>query len=62
MKNIFETLAADGSFQTLLSILHMAGMENVLGAPGPFTLFAPNDEAFKRVMVEELTADKEQAG
>ena len=28
MKNIFDTLAADGSFQNLLSILHMAGMEN----------------------------------
>ncbi len=57
VKNIFETLAADGSFQTLLSLLQMADLAGTLTEPGPFTLFAPNDDACKRVNVDEITSD-----
>lgn len=58
MKDILETLTADGSFQTLLSTLKMADLIDRLGEPGPFTLFAPNDDAFKRVNVDEITSDR----
>ncbi|HEY6871922.1 MAG TPA: fasciclin domain-containing protein [Geobacteraceae bacterium] len=60
MKNILDTLAADGSFQTLLDVLQMADLSDTLKAPGPLTLFAPNDDAFKRMNIGEITADKEK--
>lgn len=60
MKNILDTLVADGSFQTLLEMLQMAGLADMLREPGPITLFAPDDDAFKRVNIEEITADKEK--
>jgi len=59
MKDILDTLTEDGSFQTLLSTLKMADLAEKLRGPGPFTLFAPNDDAFKRVIVEEITADRD---
>ena len=59
MKNILDTLGADGSFQTLLSTLKMADLTGTLSEPGPFTLFAPNDDAFKRVNVDEITSDRD---
>lgn len=60
VKNILDTLAADGSFQTLLDVLQMADLSDTLKAPGPLTLFAPNDDAFKRMNIGEITADKEK--
>jgi len=59
VKNILDTLGADGSFQTLLSTLKMADLTGTLSEPGPFTLFAPNDDAFKRVNVDEITSDRD---
>ena len=59
MRNILETLSADGSFQTLLSLLKMADLLDRLSGPGSFTMFAPNDDAFKRVNVDEITGDRE---
>lgn len=59
VQNILETLDADGSFQTLLSTLKMADLTDRLGEPGPFTLFAPNDDAFKRVNLDEITSDRD---
>lgn len=59
MKSILDTLGADGSFQTLLSTLKMADLTGTLSEPGPFTLFAPNDDAFKRVNVDEITSDRD---
>jgi len=58
VKTILETLTEDGSFQTLLSTLEMAGLAEKLKQPGPFTLFAPNDAAFQRVDLEEITRDR----
>lgn len=60
MKDILDTLTADGSFETLLSLLRMVDLSERLRKPGPFTLFAPNDEAFMKMKVEELTSDREQ--
>lgn len=60
VKDIHDTLAAEGSFQTLLSMLKMAGLADTLREPGPLTLFAPNDDAFMRFNIDELTADREK--
>jgi uncharacterized surface protein with fasciclin (FAS1) repeats len=59
MHDILNTLRADGAFQTLLSLLELAGVAGRLGEQGPFTLFAPNDEAFTRVNVDEISGDRE---
>jgi len=59
MKDILETLNSDGSFQTLLSLLKMAGLLESLCESGPFTLFAPDDDAFKRVNIDEISGDRE---
>ncbi|GFO65028.1 fasciclin domain-containing protein [Geomonas paludis] len=60
MKDIIDTLKTDGSFQTLLSLLESAGLTERLHGAGAFTLFAPNDEAFTRVKVEVIAADKDK--
>jgi uncharacterized surface protein with fasciclin (FAS1) repeats len=60
VKDILDTLAADGSFQTLLSLLKTAGVADTLREPGPLTLFAPNDAAFARFNIDELTGDPEK--
>lgn len=45
-KNIVETAVAAGSFQTLVAAVQAAGLVEVLSGEGPFTVFAPTDEAF----------------
>ena len=45
-KTIPETAAAAGSFKTLLAAVGAAGLADTLGSKGPFTVFAPTDEAF----------------
>lgn len=58
--NLIETLQADGRFGTLLAALQAAGLDAVLASGGPFTLFAPTDEAFSKLpagTVESLLAD-----
>ena len=45
-KDIIETVRSSGSFCTWLKAAHAAGLDDVLKGPGPFTLFAPTDEAF----------------
>jgi len=59
MKDILATLRADGSFQTLLALMEKAGLTERVQEPGPLTLFAPNDEAFQRVNVEEISGDRD---
>jgi uncharacterized surface protein with fasciclin (FAS1) repeats len=46
MATILETAAAAGSFTTLLAAVDAAGLRGALEGPGPFTVFAPVDEAF----------------
>ena len=45
-KTIPETATAAGSFTTLLAAVGAAGLAETLGSKGPFTVFAPTDEAF----------------
>jgi len=57
MPNIVETATAANSFQTLMTAVKAAGLVEMLSGPGPFTFFAPNDEAFAKLpkaAVEEL--------
>jgi uncharacterized surface protein with fasciclin (FAS1) repeats len=49
MKNIVETLAADGRFTTLVTALKATQLDGNLSGPGPFTVFAPTDAAFKKL-------------
>jgi len=49
MKNIVETAEADGRFTTLVTALKAAQMDGNLSGPGPFTVFAPTDTAFKKL-------------
>ncbi len=44
--NIVETAAAAGQFETLLAAATAAGLAPALSGDGPFTVFAPTDEAF----------------
>lgn len=47
--DIIDTILSDPSFKMLLSALQSADMIDRLKSPGPFTLFAPTDEAFARL-------------
>lgn len=56
-KDIVDTAAAAGSFETLLAAATAAGLVDTLKSDGPFTVFAPTDEAFAALpegTVEEL--------
>jgi uncharacterized surface protein with fasciclin (FAS1) repeats len=48
-KNIVETMIAAGHFTTFASAVRAAGLTDELAAKGPFTVFAPTDEAFKKL-------------
>lgn len=48
-KTIPETAKAAGKFETLLAAAGAAGLSEVLGSAGPFTVFAPTDEAFAKL-------------
>lgn len=62
-KNIVETAAAAGNFTTLAKALEAAGLVDTLKGPGPFTVFAPTDEAFAKLpagTLDSLLQDKEK--
>jgi uncharacterized surface protein with fasciclin (FAS1) repeats len=48
-KDIVDTAVAAGSFKTLAAALKAAGLIDTLKGPGPFTVFAPTDEAFAKL-------------
>jgi uncharacterized surface protein with fasciclin (FAS1) repeats len=48
-KDIVDTAVAAGSFKTLAAALEAAGLVDTLKGPGPFTVFAPTDEAFAKL-------------
>jgi len=62
-KKDIVTIAVDaGNFQTLATALTEAGLIEALQGDGPFTVFAPTDEAFAKLpegTVESLLQDKE---
>jgi uncharacterized surface protein with fasciclin (FAS1) repeats len=56
-KDIVDTAVAAGDFKTLAAALEAAGLVDTLKGDGPFTVFAPTDEAFAKLpegTVEEL--------
>ena len=60
--DIVATAVQAGSFQTLATALEAADLVEVLQSAGPFTVFAPTDEAFAKLpegTIEALLADKE---
>jgi uncharacterized surface protein with fasciclin (FAS1) repeats len=48
-KDIVDTAVAAGSFKTLATALDAAGLVQTLKGSGPFTVFAPTDEAFAKL-------------
>jgi uncharacterized surface protein with fasciclin (FAS1) repeats len=48
-KDIVETAASAGSYDTLVRALRSADLVDTLKGPGPFTVFAPTDEAFAKL-------------
>ena len=61
-KNIVQVASDAGSFKTLLAAAQAAGLAGTLQEGGPFTVFAPTDEAFAKLpegTVEALLDDPE---
>ena len=61
--DIVDTAVAAGSFKTLAKALTEAGLVDTLKSKGPFTVFAPTDEAFAKLpkgTVEALLKDKKK--
>jgi uncharacterized surface protein with fasciclin (FAS1) repeats len=48
-KNIVETMIEAGRFTTLTAAIETAGLSAELAGKGPFTVFAPTDEAFRKL-------------
>ena len=61
--DIVDTAVAAGQFNTLVKAVKAAGLSDTLKGDGPFTVFAPTDEAFAKLpagTVESLLNDKEK--
>lgn len=54
--DIVETALAAGHFSTFSNAIKMADLTGALKGSGPFTVFAPTDEAFKKMPQAELEA------
>lgn len=48
-KDIVDTAVSAGQFNTLVAAVEAAGLVETLKGPGPFTVFAPTDEAFAKL-------------
>jgi uncharacterized surface protein with fasciclin (FAS1) repeats len=62
-KDIVDTAVAAGSFQTLARLLAAADLVEIMRGPGPYTVFAPTDEAFAKVpkdVLDGLAKDKKK--
>ena len=60
MHDIIDTAVAAGTFNTLAAAVTAAGLVDTLKSAGPFTVFAPTDEAFAKLpagTVKDLLAD-----
>jgi len=60
MADIVDTAVNAGSFNTLVAAVKTAGLADTLKGPGPFTVFAPTDDAFAKLpegTVESLLND-----
>ena len=52
--DIVDTALAAGNFKTLVTALKAAGLVDTLKGPGPFTVFAPTDDAFAKIPKADL--------
>ena len=60
-QDIVDTAVKAGNFKTLVAAVQAAGLVDTLKGPGPFTVFAPTDEAFAKIpkaTLDGLLADK----
>jgi len=55
-KDLVDTALSANNFKTLSSLLKTAGLAEALKAQGPFTIFAPTDDAFAQLSPETLAA------
>ncbi len=63
MKNIIETASSNPDFSTLVTAIKAAGLVDTLSATGPFTVFAPTNEAFAKIpkaTLDSVLADKKK--
>ena len=63
-KNIVQIAAGAGQFNTLVAAIKAAGLADTLQSTGPFTVFAPTDEAFAKLpkgTVESLLKPENKA-
>jgi transforming growth factor-beta-induced protein len=59
LKNIVEIAVADERFTTLVAAVTKAGLVETLSSPGPFTVFAPTNDAFAALLAElGITAEE----
>lgn len=56
MKTLLETAIADGRFTQFVTALKAGSFADTLRLPGPFTLFAPTDEAFAKMTPNAIAA------
>jgi uncharacterized surface protein with fasciclin (FAS1) repeats len=56
MKNIIETINSTGNLKVLAKSLDSAGLVDEFNEPGPFTIFAPSDEAFASMPPQSMDA------
>ncbi|WP_460201287.1 fasciclin domain-containing protein [Scytonema sp. NUACC21] len=49
MPDIVDIAVSADSFKTLVTAVQVAGLVETLKSPGPFTVFAPNDDAFSKL-------------
>ncbi len=54
--DIVDTAISAGQFKTLVTAVQAAGLVDTLKGPGPFTVFAPTDEAFAKLPAGTLDA------
>jgi uncharacterized surface protein with fasciclin (FAS1) repeats len=54
MHDIIDTAIAAGTFKTLANAIKAAGLSETLKGKGPFTVFAPTDEAFAKLPAGKL--------
>ena len=57
MKDIMETIKSDASLSTLATLLENANLVERLKGSGPYTLFAPNNDAFVRMNIGKTVLD-----
>ncbi|MFP4008131.1 MAG: fasciclin domain-containing protein [Spirulinaceae cyanobacterium] len=65
MPDIVDIAVGAGSFSTLVTAVQVAGLVETLKSPGPFTVFAPTDDAFAKLppgTVESLVKSPPQLG